>query len=244
MYNDARNAKKEQKDIKQNLNMLTSTVQKLRRDMRKAENDKRKDVLFQNFLQIVNPNFLSDLEKKIHLINQKMRPREGVSRSTYNAGWSFHKKSLNSTLSEIEKKFEELKLALQLDAKEVGVGIYEQAVQNYTVGLQICEEIREMRKVTGETKTAVESLRESGEREKERKRRIKKSQQIANWVSKLDFQSRYREILEYRIKIDHQIFDSLAYRSWRDGRNWILSCYADPGAGKVLRICAMLCTGG
>lgn len=244
LIHDARNAKNEQEDIKQKLNMLTTIVQKLRRDMRKAENDKRKEVLFRNFLQVVNPNFLSDVENNIHLVNQKMRPREGLRGHTYNAGWTFHKSSLNSTLSEIEKKFKELDRALHLDAKEVGVGNYEQAVQNYKIGLQICEEIRETRKVTGETKTVVESMRESGEREKEKKRRIKRSQEIANWVSKLDFQSRYREILEYRIKIDHQIFDSLAYRSWRDGREWILSCYADPGAGKVLCISAMSCIDG
>ena len=255
LIHDARNAKKDQEIIKQTLDMLTTTVQKLRRDMRKAENDKRKDVLFQNFLQIVNPNFLSDVEKNINLMDQKMR-REGLRGDMYNAVWTFHKSSLNSTLSEIENKFKELDRALQLDAKVVGVENYEQAMQNYKIGLQICEEIREMRKLAektntvaeetktavGETKTAMQSKWESREREKEKKTRIKKSHEIANWVSKLDFQSRYREILGYRIKIDHQIFESLAYRSWRDGRDWILSCYADPGAGKVLRISAMSCT--
>lgn len=87
-------------------------------------------------------------------------------------------------------------------------------------------------------------MKKNEKREKKKKKKIKRSQEIANLVSKLDFQSKYREILEYRIKIDHQIFDSLAYRSWKDEREWILSCYADPGAGKVLRLSAMSCIGG
>lgn len=244
IYHDAKNAKEEREEIKQMLNMLTTSVQKLRRDMRKAEKDERKEVLFQNFLQIVNPNFLSDVEEKIDLMNQKMRAREGPREYIYTVSWTFHRKSLNSTLSEIEKKFKQLDRALQLDATDVGVQNYEKAVQNYEVGLQICKAIQEGRKETGEIKTVVGSMWESQELEKENKTRIKKSREIANWVSKLDFQPRYREILEYRIKIDHQIFDSLTYRSWRDGREWILFCYADPGAGKVLRISAMSCTDG
>ena len=72
----------------------------------------------------------------------------------------------------------------------------------------------------------------------DRERKEKKDRQtlhttIAEWVSRLDFNGRHSEVQENCIDISHYLTSSLEFKSWQSGRNWILFCHAEPGAGKV-----------
>ena len=72
----------------------------------------------------------------------------------------------------------------------------------------------------------------------DRERKEKKDRQtlhttIAEWVSRLDFNGRHFEVQENCIDISDYLTSSLEFEAWQSGRNWILFCHAEPGAGKV-----------
>ena len=83
---------------------------------------------------------------------------------------------------------------------------------------------------------------ERDQRDIERDEQIKKEKQIklytdlANWMSPLDFDIRHGELLtvENRIDMSHILVESEEFRAWREGKEWILFCWADAGAGKTM----------
>lgn len=59
---------------------------------------------------------------------------------------------------------------------------------------------------------------------------------IAEWLSPLDFNQRHGELLgsENLINMSNDLVKSEEFQAWREGRQWILSCWANAGAGKTI----------
>ncbi|KAL9017977.1 MAG: hypothetical protein Q9185_004722 [Variospora sp. 1 TL-2023] len=53
---------------------------------------------------------------------------------------------------------------------------------------------------------------------------------IADWLSRLDFNARHREVYDRHIGINQEFIESSEFRAWSSGRPWILFCWADAGA--------------
>ncbi|KAL8654743.1 MAG: hypothetical protein Q9210_001326 [Variospora velana] len=57
---------------------------------------------------------------------------------------------------------------------------------------------------------------------------------IADWLSRLDFNARHREVYDRHIDINQEFIESSEFQAWSSGRPWILFCWADAGAGKTM----------
>ena len=146
-----------------------------------------------------------------HMVNDmahELRERHGVKKFLIRFTWPIDKEKLADMLRKVQLWKDQVATVLQAEQVEMAV-----------------EQLKKL--------SVIEANSRYDRERKEKKDRIALHTTIADWVSRLDFNGRHSEVQENCIDISDYLTSSLEFKSWQSGRDWILFCHAEPGAGKV-----------
>ena len=148
---------------------------------------------------------LDDMVKKMA---HELRKRHGVKRWLSKFRWPIDKEKPAAMLLKVQQWKDLVETVLQTEQVEMAV-----------------EQLKKL--------SVIEDNSRYDRERKEKKDRQTLHTTIAEWVSRLDFNGRHSEVQENCIDISDYLTSSLEFKAWQSGRNWILFCHAEPGAGKV-----------
>ena len=171
--------------------------------------------------------------------------------------WTLDKEKFRGMLVQIQEWQSQVQFAMQQDQLDLALKTFklESDTNNRVQGLQrvaaetqgTTHKIALLSGSTDERTQRIESVEEDTNARiksvqadtlalrarKERKDRKLLYEAIANWLSRLDFNTRQSEIFDRCIDTSQGLLESPEFQAWQSGRHWILFCWADAGAGKV-----------
>ncbi|KAG8528409.1 uncharacterized protein KY384_007327 [Bacidia gigantensis] len=207
----------QQGEMRKTLDSMKDSLQSLYSRKAEMEAHAKKDILFSDFLKVVRSGALENIKENLDGLEKALKPRKSFKKALNHTIWTVYKRKINSLLSAIEQIASRIRNALQAD--------------HLSISLDTNQGMDESRAFFAAQKRKDEEK----DLEKNRKVREQKSQDIVAWLPKLDFEARHQEILEQSIEMGHDIFKSTEFDSWRSNvRPWLLSCWADAGAGKTM----------
>ena len=196
--------------------------------------EKEKEVLSENY------GSLSHMQSSMDRMEKKLNnPDTSSFGKTFRPlKWIKTKSDVKGLIDEVHQWRQQVEFALNYDRLtlekanyDLTKGIDQQTAQILVQGKSIEEEIRELKLDSKEQK----ARKERRDREREDEKRKQLTQQIADWLSPLDFSLKHGELLEVENPIDmtEELRKTSEYEAWKEGKPWVLSCWADAGAGKV-----------
>ena len=148
------------------------------------------------------------LDGMVKKMAHELRELHGFKKFISKFRWPIEKEKAAAMLLKVQQWMKQVETVLQLEQVEMAV-----------------EQLKKL--------TVIEDNSRYDRERKEKKDRHTLHTTIAEWVSRLDFNGRHSEVQENCIDISDYLTSSLEFKEWQSGRNWILFCYAEPGAGKV-----------
>lgn len=148
------------------------------------------------------------LEDMVKKMAHELRKRHGVKKLFSKFSWPIEKEKPAAMLRKVKEWENRVGIVLQTEQVEMAV-----------------EQLKKL--------SVIENNSRYARGRKEMKDRQTLHTTIAKWVSRLDFNDRHSEVQENCIDISNYLTSSLEFKAWQSGRNWILFCHAEPGAGKV-----------
>ena len=148
---------------------------------------------------------LNDMVKKMA---HELRERHGAKKWLSKFRWPIEKEKPAAMLFKVQQWEHQVEIVLQTEQVEMAV-----------------EQLKKL--------SVIEDNSRYDRERKEKKDRQTLHTTIADWVSRHDFNGRHSEVQENCIDISDYLTSSLEFKAWQSGRNWILFCHAEPGAGKV-----------
>ena len=217
---DVKHYEEQQAELRQSLEEMKIRIKTLKDGRKEVESHPKKQKLFVDFLRVTKNGLLDSTGEAQDELEKKLRQRHGFDKAFNRTVWSVYKrKNVQSLRSRIEELSKQLETALKNDDRRVALDTNE----NVDAG-----------RVENQTFFKAQTKRNQVvDIEKQFKEREQVTLDIARWLSKVDLEARHQELFEQSVDFGHNIFECDEFLHWREGRPWILSCWADAGAGKV-----------
>ena len=206
-----------------------------------------------------NIGALAKMQVAMTKMQKELDPGHGVSKHLKRYKWSKDKSDVEKLMEDIRTWKGQVDWALQYDHHTATMATYALVKENAADTKQLVAQVKEhdadtkqllargdvvesqLRKLdlrleeqkTRDEKRELELQRDRLEKEQEKREKI--VEDIANWLSPLDFQSKHSELLEVENRVDmtEDLRKTIEFQTWRSGKPWVLYCYAEAGAGKV-----------